>query len=221
MLLSLENCETAEFVFDMEKTESHHPYHFGIFIGVLFLTLRLNIIPSGKKSNQKMVGKAKSVALKAAIYAKQKDDLMAHAVQLYNSQSTDNTQAMGKTLSLRAVCTSVSNDYFTKTNIQIFLSHKTLSQLCQGGTTRTESNKKKSWLMESEQDIIVEYAIDMAHRGFPLSPKRLQEHAEMILRARLGKKFPKKGLSKNWATQFITKHHEKLGTYWSSSLDSS
>ena len=168
-----------------------------------------------------MVGKAKSVALKAAIYAKQKDDLMAHAVQLYSSQSTDNTQAMGKTLSLRAVCTSVSNDYFTKTNIQIFLYHKTLSQLCQGGTTRTESNKKKSWLMESEQDIIVEYAIDIAHRGFPLSPKRLREHAEMILRARLGKKFPEKGLSKNWATQFITKHHKKLGTYWSSSLDSS
>ena len=146
---------------------------------------------------------------------------MAHAVQLYNSQSTDNTQATGKTLSLRAVCTSVSNDYFTKTNIQIFLSHKTLSRLCQGGTTRTESNKKKSWLMESEQDIIVEYAIDMAHRGFPLSPKRLREHAEMILRARLGKKFPEKGLSKNWATKFITKHHEKLGTYLSSSLDSS
>ena len=53
MLLSLENCETAEFVFDMEKTESHHAYHFGIFIGVLFLTHRLNIIPSGKKKQSK------------------------------------------------------------------------------------------------------------------------------------------------------------------------
>ena len=48
-----------------------------------------------------MVGKARSVALKAAINAKQKDGLMAQAVQLYNSQSTD-----GKTLSLRAVCVS-------------------------------------------------------------------------------------------------------------------
>jgi len=43
----------------------------------------------------------------------------------------------------------------------------------------------------------------------------------MILRARLGDKFPEDGLSKNWATQFITKHHEKIGMYWSSPLDNS
>ena len=35
------------------------------------------------------------------------------------------------------------------------------------------------------------------------------------------KKIPQERVIKNWATQFITKHHEKLGTYWSSSLDSS
>ena len=35
---------------------------------------------------------------------------MVQAVLLYNSQSTDN--AAGKRLSLRAVCISVSNDYY-------------------------------------------------------------------------------------------------------------
>jgi len=73
-----------------------------------------------------MVNKAKSMALKAAINAKQKDNLMAQAVQLYNSQSTDNTT--GKTLSLRAVCISVSNDYFAKTNIRIHLLKTTSSK---------------------------------------------------------------------------------------------
>ena len=63
--------------------------------------------------------------------------------------------------------------------------------------------------------------LEMARRGFPLSPKRLREHAEQILTARLGKMFPETGLGKNWATRFITKHHDRLGMYWSSAMDSS
>lgn len=65
------------------------------------------------------------------------------------------------------------------------------------------------------------YTIEMARRGFPLSPKRLWEHAEQILTAQLGNIFPATGLGKNWATHFITKHHDRLAMYWSSAMDSS
>ena len=97
----------------------------------------------------------------------------------------------------------------------------TLAWLVKGGITRTESNGRKSWLTKEEEDIVVNFAIETACCGFPLSPKRLQEHAEQILTARLGKEFLKPGLGKNWATCFITKHHDRLRMYWSSAMDSS
>jgi len=70
-----------------------------------------------------------------------------------------------------------------------------------------------------EQEVILKHVIAMGHCGFPLSPCRLCEHAEMILRARLGEKFPEDGLGKCWATRFITKQHESIRMYWSSPLN--
>jgi hypothetical protein len=96
-----------------------------------------------------------------------------------------------------------------------------LAQLSNGGRTLTEANGKKSWLTNAEQDLIVQFVIELALQGFPLSPKRLREHAEHILRACLGDQFPEDGLGKNWATWFITKHHDRIGMYWSSALDGS
>jgi hypothetical protein len=90
-----------------------------------------------------------------------------------------------------------------------------------GGVTLTQSNGKKSWLTAEEDKIIVQFAIEMVQRGFLLSPRRLKEHAEAILRHRLGKDFPEQGLGKDWGNRFITKHHNRLGMYWSTPLDSS
>lgn len=53
----------------------------------------------------------------------------------------------------------------------------------------------------------------------PKSVARL-EHAEILFtRVRPGHKFPAIVLGKNWATCFITRHHDKLGMYWSSTMD--
>jgi hypothetical protein len=96
-----------------------------------------------------------------------------------------------------------------------------LARLSNGGQSLTEANRKKSWLTDVEQDLLIQFVLELAHRGFPLSPTRLREHSEYILRARLGDSFPEEGLGKNWAMQFITKHHDRLGMYWSSPLDGS
>jgi len=166
-----------------------------------------------------MVNHAKSDALKAQIQRKKKDDLMAQAVALSHAKETDpNT---GKPLSLRKLCQIVSDNYYEQEHKQIHLDHNTLARLVKGGVTRTESNGKKGWLTKDEGDIIVDFTIVVARWGFPLSPKRLREHAENILVARLGKRFPETGIGKNWATRFITKHHDRLGMYWSSAMDSS
>jgi hypothetical protein len=96
-----------------------------------------------------------------------------------------------------------------------------LARLSNGGQSLTEANGKKSWLTDVEQDLLIQFVLELACRGFPLSPTRLQEHSEYILRARLGDSFPEEGLGKNWATWFITKHHDRLGMYWSLPLDGS
>jgi hypothetical protein len=67
----------------------------------------------------------------------------------------------------------------------------------------------------------VKFTIEMAQHGFPLSPKRLKEHAEAILQHRMGQDFPEKGLGRDWGNCFITKHNSRLGMYWSTPLDGS
>ncbi len=166
-----------------------------------------------------MVNHVKSDALKTQIIRKRKDNLMAQAVAYYLEKKSKITE--GKPPSLRHICQTFSIDYYSRKHIQINLDHNTLRRLVRGGVTRSESNAKKSWLKYEEQEVILEYVIEMARRGFPLSPRRLREHAEIILRGRIGDKFPEDGLGKCWATRFITKHHERVGMYWSSPLDSS
>ena len=144
---------------------------------------------------------------------------MAQAVALFHSKEMDpNT---GNPFSMKKLCQLVSDDYYERKHERIHVDDSTLARLVKGGVTRTESNGKKAWLTKEEGHIIVQFTIEVARRGFPLSPKRLREHAEHILSARLGKRFPEAGLGKNWATHFITKHHDRLGMYWSSAMDSS
>ena len=166
-----------------------------------------------------MVNHAKSDALKRKIAREVKDNLMKQALALYQ---TEKSKPVGeKSASLRKVCQIVSDDYYFRTRKWINLDHNTLARWEKGGTSLTDYNVTKSWLTHDEQQVIVEYVLEMARHGFPLSPKRLREHAKKILWARLGETFPEDGLGKNWATRFITKRHEKIGMYWSSSLDSS
>ncbi|KAH9165071.1 hypothetical protein EDB89DRAFT_1911699 [Lactarius sanguifluus] len=153
-----------------------------------------------------MVNHAKSNALKSQIARKQKDNLMAQAVALYQAEKAMSTR--GRPASLCAACWIISDDYYSRTQIQIHLDHNTLARLSNGGRSLTEANREKSWLTSEEQEIIVQFVIESARRGFPLSPKCLWEHTEYILRARLGDKFPEDGLGKNWPSRFIRKHYD-------------
>jgi hypothetical protein len=158
-----------------------------------------------------MVNHTKSNALKVQIARKKKDDLMAQAVALFHTKQMDSDT--GKAMLMHKLCQLVSDNYYAQTHQWIPVDDSTLAWLVKGGLTHTESNGRKGWLRKEEGDIVVNYAIEIACHGFPLSPKRLQEHAEHILTAHLGKEFLKTGLGQNWATHFITKHHDRLGTY--------
>ncbi|EDR04558.1 uncharacterized protein LACBIDRAFT_304343 [Laccaria bicolor S238N-H82] len=67
--------------------------------------------------------------------------------------------------------------------------------------------------------MVIDYAIEVASCGFPLSHRRLKDHVDSICHARLGRKFPASGVGKNWTSRFISKHSDRLSTYWTHNLD--
>ncbi|KAF8264066.1 hypothetical protein EI94DRAFT_1487462, partial [Lactarius quietus] len=108
------------------------------------------------------------------------------------------------------ICKDTSDAHFAETGQCITLAHNTLARHTKGGATLTESNQKKSWLTAAEEVNIVSFTIEVAQWGFSLSPRRLKEHCEAVLRHRLGKTFPEGGLGRDWGNRFITKNHNRL-----------
>jgi len=168
-----------------------------------------------------MGNKAKSQELRNQINRKESDDLKAHAAKIYAAEQQRLLAPGEKKKSSRQICQDASDAHFAATGRRIPLSFNTVVRHAKGGINLTQSNGKKSWLTEEEHETMVQFAIEMAQRGFPLSPRRLKEHSEAILQHRLGKDFPDGGLGKDWVSCLITKHHDRLGMYWSSALDSS
>ncbi|KAF5345607.1 hypothetical protein D9758_015170 [Tetrapyrgos nigripes] len=158
-----------------------------------------------------MVGRAKNIA------SYELSELKKKAVQRY----LDKLGKPGgeKKLGLREVCRAISDDHFERTGHRIALSSTTLARHVKGGQTIMEFNATKHHLTPEEQQKIVNFAVECGDRGFPLSPRRIKQHAEHILKCRLGSLALEKGLGKDWATRFINKHHGELGRYWSRPLD--
>jgi len=86
----------------------------------------------------------------------------------------------------------------------------TLKRHVAGGMTRERANAERSWLTDSEVDIVIEFINEMAHRGFPLSHARLKEHVDGICSACLGAAFPVKGVGVNWTYRFSKKYAERI-----------
>ncbi|KAI5118537.1 hypothetical protein M0805_009689, partial [Coniferiporia weirii] len=164
-----------------------------------------------------MVGKAKSATQKAHEATQQKDSLYTKATDIYlaKQQKPPGQEWKG----LRTVCTEVSDEHFAQTHHRIQLSSTTLGRLVKGGKLRSESNAERSWITPEETETIITFAVEMAQRGFPLTRGQLTEHANLILRARLGGNFPPTGVGKNWADHFIIKHSDHIKVYLSRPLD--
>lgn len=144
---------------------------------------------------------------------------MIRAVALYEAEQSKGPreQKMG----LRRVCKTIEDEYYTETKRKVVLDHMKLSRWAKGGKSKSQSNAEKGWLLPAEVDKVIEYAVEMANRGFPLSHQRLREHVNEICRARMGARFPEGGVGKQWSHRFVEKYSEELSTYWSRPLDTS
>lgn len=144
--------------------------------------------------------------------------LIMHAVAKYQAELAKSSSE--KKQGLRKVCMDVQKEYLKETGRVISLNHNTLANLAKGGVRLSEFNSStKSWLTLAETDKVLEYVVEMARRGFPLSHKRLKEHVDEVCQARLGDSFPESGVGKNWTQHFVEKHSDHLRAYRAHSLD--
>ena len=72
-------------------------------------------------------------------------------------------------------------------------------------------------LTASEEEVLVQYLLDSADRGFPLTYREIAAVANDILKSRDGVLASPVG--KHWAERFLQRHHEVLATHWSRPLD--
>jgi len=164
-----------------------------------------------------MVGRSKSDTKKIQDRREVKDALMAQAVALYLEELKQPVREKRK--GLRTVCKEIEQAHLKEKGNYVKLDQTTLSRLAAGGKTKSQSNASKGWLLESEVDVVINFIIECASRGFPLSHRRLREHVNSILHARLGGNFPDKGIGKRWTHRFVEKHSKRLHMYWSHGLD--
>ncbi|RDB28659.1 Pogo transposable element with KRAB domain [Hypsizygus marmoreus] len=164
-----------------------------------------------------MAGRAKSDTKKRQILRDAHDQLMKRAAEAYCNELAKPPGVRRR--GLRTICADFERIYFAETGSQIRLSHMTLKRLAEGGRTHTEAKAESSWITEDEANILIDFIIEMGHRGFPLSHRRIKEHVDEICRARLGPKFPASGVGRNWSYRFVEKYSDRIKTKRSRPLE--
>ena len=160
---------------------------------------------------------AKSKSKTRQDYVEISEKWKAYAVKLYQQEQQ---KPIGvERLSLQGICNKAEGECWRQENTHIHIAKSNLQHWVKGGKTKAQSNAEKSWITPEEADVLIEYAIQIALQGHGFTMECLEEHANQILRMRLGQEFP--GVGKNWTAQFMEKHSDRLSTYWSSPLDHS
>lgn len=161
-----------------------------------------------------MVGKSKSEAKKEREWAEEKAELQRVAVTRYRKELEEKD---GKKRGARKICEEVEIEYKNRTGKSISLNHATIIRHANGGKPIADFNAEKCLLSKEEEKIVLGFVAETANCGFPLSHRRLREHANSIIRAREGPSFL--GVGENWTDRFIFYHSEQVKTIWSSSLE--
>jgi hypothetical protein len=161
------------------------------------------------------LAKTKQVRILRAKY----DRLIEKAKHAYKAELL---KSPSRRRGLRSVCNAIQVENCRITGEDIKIDHNTLLRRLRGVKSLADERISRGWLKEEENTIILEYATAMAARGWPLSLRRLKEHADCLLRSRLAPEdFPEGGVGHNWAGRFVEINHTSLQMYYSRALDSS
>lgn len=162
-----------------------------------------------------MPGRAQSDTKKAQNAREAYEDLKDRAIEVYkNERKKPNGRGA------RTIAQDFMDLYRKETGKSVRLCYNTLIRGADGGRSRAEANAAKSWLTKEETALVIGYIAELGNRGFPLSHRRLKEHVDEILRARLGDEFPALGVGKKWTQRFIEKYSRDIKMSWSTPLES-
>lgn len=161
---------------------------------------------------------AVSLTKKVRLDGAQRDALYARAVALYELEQS--LPPPHTPLGLRPVCALVEAQFHeeTKNKYNLTLNHTTLGRLVNGGKTIHQSNAAKEWLLPEEKEQFILALLELASWGHPCSYTQMRELVNPVLRARLGDKFPKGGVGKEWPYRFVEKE-DRLHRYKAKGLD--
>jgi hypothetical protein len=165
-----------------------------------------------------MVGRARSQSAKNHDASREKAALEQRAAELYKQELVKQAAKL-PSIGVRKVCKIAEAEHTQATGKVINLNHCTIWNRVHGLRSRAEANAQKGWLTKEETEVILLFIAEIGNRGFPLSHRRLKEHADAILRGRLGDAFPEGGVGKNWTMRFITKHSKRIRMGWASPLE--
>lgn len=149
-----------------------------------------------------MVSKPLSEAVKLQKTRSQYNARMRLAIDDYKQQAL-------KQKSLRQSYQTVANNHG--------VSKSSLQRLVAGGIPMSAFNAAKQLLTPSEERVIVDFCLESADRGFPLSHKNVYQSADNILTARIG--IEHEPIGHNWVDNFLKRHHDELQMHWSKPLD--
>ena len=135
-----------------------------------------------------MPGRAKSQATKSLEELKLIEKYRCLAVDAYKEEQASDRR--GPKRGLASFCMEFELLCLRETKHKIMLHKSTVSRWV-NRTSRPirEFNKTKQLLTDGEEASVINYAVSLAHRGFPFSHNRVKEHVNEILEARHGAQF--------------------------------
>ena len=150
------------------------------------------------------MGRAKSQTLKRRASCATQEAVVLRAVEIYRQSLTSDLP-----LGFRKATIKAQQEYFEKNQKWIDVPHTTVHNRHNNIISKAEASMEHAHLTPAQEEIICDFAIETAARGFPLNNERLAKCANEVLRAE-NPDF--EGVGKNWADRFVERHYEKLGT---------
>jgi hypothetical protein len=152
-----------------------------------------------------MPNKAIPESQKTHNVAKEKDDLHNEGVALYLAELTNPKKEW---LASRGIAAMLEKRHFEETGHQVKLCHNTILEHSKGRRSQVEYASDQEILHAEERRVVIDYLIQCAEQGFPLTHVWLKEVVDDILRARLGEGFP--GVGMNYTHRFLEKASDEI-----------
>ncbi|KAF7372306.1 hypothetical protein MVEN_00090800 [Mycena venus] len=151
-----------------------------------------------------MVSRAKSDRVKGHENSRRKELNVKAALHEYEREQVKPAE-FGKAKSIKAIAESHKVPYAT------------LHRRIHGGRSIGEVNQEKQKLTVVQEWSLVQFILEAAERGFPLSHAQIVQYADAVRQATLGADCERVGVK--WVFAFLDRHHHELRPFWSKALD--